>query len=156
MSMRFSARLDTSHHGPQHPCREPGAVADHLTGTHTMMVKCLFVVNRRCIHKGFWESPQIKIQRIQIWPAWRPCSRPSSTCPSVMLGVAVNISHCTAKICRSTIMHVPHSCSDFQWYILCCLSDCTQLPCHLRPDAAVLRYVRKCIESHGGYFEYVL
>jgi hypothetical protein len=28
-----------------------------------------------------------------------------------------NISHSAVKISRSTIMHVPHSCSDCQWYI---------------------------------------
>jgi hypothetical protein len=28
-----------------------------------------------------------------------------------------NISHSSAKMCRSTIMHVPHSCFDCQWYI---------------------------------------
>jgi hypothetical protein len=28
-----------------------------------------------------------------------------------------NISHSTAKMCRNTIMHVPHSCSQCQWYI---------------------------------------
>jgi hypothetical protein len=52
-SMRFSARLDTSHHGPPHPYKDGGAVADSLTSIHTEMVKCLFVVNRSCIHKGF-------------------------------------------------------------------------------------------------------
>jgi hypothetical protein len=29
-----------------------------------------------------------------------------------------NISYSTAKICRSTVMHLPHSCCDCQWYIL--------------------------------------
>jgi hypothetical protein len=28
-----------------------------------------------------------------------------------------NIVHSAAKMCRSTIMHVPHSCSDCQWCI---------------------------------------
>jgi hypothetical protein len=52
-SMKFGARLDTSHHGPPHPFKDAGAVADSLTGIHSATVKCLFVVNRRCIHKGF-------------------------------------------------------------------------------------------------------
>jgi hypothetical protein len=48
--MRFSARLDTSHHGPPHPCKDGGVVADTLTGIHSATV-----VNRtsRCPHKGF-------------------------------------------------------------------------------------------------------
>jgi hypothetical protein len=51
--MRFNARLDTSHHGLPHPCKDAGVVADSLTGIHSAMVKCLFVVNRSCISKGF-------------------------------------------------------------------------------------------------------
>jgi hypothetical protein len=43
-SMRFNARLDTSHHGPTHPFTDAGAVADNLTDIHNAMVKCLFVV----------------------------------------------------------------------------------------------------------------
>jgi hypothetical protein len=58
-SMIFSARLDTSHHGPPHPSKDAEAVSDSLTGVHNAMVKCLFVVNRRCIHKGF-RCPQGK------------------------------------------------------------------------------------------------
>jgi hypothetical protein len=46
--------------------RDAGAVADSLTGIHNMMVKCLFVVNRSCIHEGVQVPPQVKIQRIQI------------------------------------------------------------------------------------------
>jgi hypothetical protein len=52
-SMRFNARLDTSHHVPPHPSKDAGAVADSLRGIHSAMVKCLFVVNRSCIHKVF-------------------------------------------------------------------------------------------------------
>jgi hypothetical protein len=104
-SMRFNARLDTSHHGPPHPHKDGGVVADSLTGIHSTMVKCLFVVNRSYIHKGVQVCPQVKIQRIQIWRwAWRPCSGCSCTYPSVMIGVAENISHSTTKICRSTVM----------------------------------------------------
>jgi hypothetical protein len=52
-SMIFNAPLDTSHHGPPHPIKDAGVVADSLTGIHNAMVKCLFVVNRSCIYKGF-------------------------------------------------------------------------------------------------------
>jgi hypothetical protein len=57
-SMRFSARLNTSHHGPPYPFKDAGAVADSLTGIHNSRVKCLFVVNRSCIHKGFRCPPR--------------------------------------------------------------------------------------------------
>jgi hypothetical protein len=52
-------------------------------------------------------SPQVKIHRIQVKRVWRPRSGSSCTCPSVMIG---HLAH-TAKMCRSTVMHVPHSCS---------------------------------------------
>jgi hypothetical protein len=52
-SMRSNARLDTSRHGLQHPFEDVGVVADSLTGIHNATVKCLLVVNRSCIHKGF-------------------------------------------------------------------------------------------------------
>jgi hypothetical protein len=38
-------------------CILSGVVADSLTGIYNAMVKCLFVVNRSCIHKAF-RSPQ--------------------------------------------------------------------------------------------------
>lgn len=114
---RFNGRLDTSNHGPPHPFRVAGTVADSLTVIHNAMVKCLFVVNSSCIQKGFLVSSQVNIQRIQIWQAWRPCSESSSTYPSVTIGVIENNSHSTAKMCQNIIMHVPHSCSDCWWYI---------------------------------------
>jgi hypothetical protein len=98
-SMRFNARLDTSHHGPPHPYKEAGAIAAGAT------VKSLSVVNRSCILKSVQVSPEVKIQRIQIWRgAWRPCSGSSSTCPSGMTAVTENISH-------STEHH--HACAAF-------------------------------------------
>jgi hypothetical protein len=54
--MRFNARIDTSHRGPPHLCKDAGVVADSLTGIHSAMMKCLFVVNRSCIHKGGYVS----------------------------------------------------------------------------------------------------
>jgi hypothetical protein len=35
------------------PFKDAGIVVDSLTGIHNVTVKCLFVVNRSCIHKGF-------------------------------------------------------------------------------------------------------
>jgi hypothetical protein len=116
-SMRFNARLDISHHGPLHPCKDAGVVADSLTGIHNAVVKCLFAFKWSYIHKGFQMSPQVKTQRIQIWRAWRPRSGSSSTYPSGMIGVVENISQNTVKMCRSTIMPVPQSFSGCQWYI---------------------------------------
>jgi hypothetical protein len=52
-SIRFSARLDTSHHGLPISSKIYGAVVDSLIGIHNAMVKCLFVVNGSLIHKGF-------------------------------------------------------------------------------------------------------
>jgi hypothetical protein len=43
-----------------------GVVAVSLRGIHNAMVKCLFNVNRSCIHKGFQVSPHVKIQRIKL------------------------------------------------------------------------------------------
>jgi hypothetical protein len=62
-SMRFNTLLYTSHHGPPHPFKDAGVVADSLTGMRSAMVNCLFVVNRSCIYvyKGFQLSPQVKI-----------------------------------------------------------------------------------------------
>jgi hypothetical protein len=54
--MRFNARLDKSHHGPQHPFKDAGVAADSLTAIHNAKVKCLFVVNRGCIRKEFFVS----------------------------------------------------------------------------------------------------
>jgi hypothetical protein len=51
-SMTFNARLDTSPHGPPLPYKDAEAVADGLTGIHSAMLKCLFVVNRSCMHKA--------------------------------------------------------------------------------------------------------
>jgi hypothetical protein len=61
--MRLNACLDASHHGPPHPFRDAGAVADSLTAIHNAMVKCLFIVKRSTIHKGVYVSPQVQIQR---------------------------------------------------------------------------------------------
>jgi hypothetical protein len=97
--------------------KNAGVVSDSLTGIQSAMVRCLFVVNRSCIHKGIYVFPQTKIQVIQIWQAWRLCNGPSSTYPSVRIGVTDNISHSTARMCRSTITNVRHSCSDCQWCI---------------------------------------
>jgi hypothetical protein len=65
-SMKFNVRLDTSHHGPPHPPKDAGVVADSLTGIHNAMVKCLFVVNRNCILKRFLDVPTADIQRIEV------------------------------------------------------------------------------------------
>jgi hypothetical protein len=72
-SMRFNARFDTSHHGPSHPRRDAGVVTDTLTGIHNAMVKCLFVVNRSCIHRGLGvptgknpeDSSQVSVEVMQ-------------------------------------------------------------------------------------------
>jgi hypothetical protein len=52
-SLRFNARLDMSYHGLLHLLKDAGVVADKLTVIHNGMVKCIFAVNRSCIHKNF-------------------------------------------------------------------------------------------------------
>jgi hypothetical protein len=50
--MGLNARHNTSHRGPPHPFKVAGEVVDSLTGIHSAMVKCLFVVNRSSIDEG--------------------------------------------------------------------------------------------------------
>jgi hypothetical protein len=52
-SMRFDAHLGTSQQGPPYAFKDAWVVVDSLTGIHNGRVKCLFVANRSCIHKGF-------------------------------------------------------------------------------------------------------
>jgi hypothetical protein len=40
-------------HGLSHPFRDGGAVAGSLTGIHTLIVKCMCVANRSCIHAWY-------------------------------------------------------------------------------------------------------
>jgi hypothetical protein len=56
-SMRFNQCLSMSYHGPLHPFRDAGVIVGSLTGIHNAMVKCLFIINRICIHKGFFRCP---------------------------------------------------------------------------------------------------
>jgi hypothetical protein len=79
--MRFNARLDASHHGPPHPSKDAGAVADSLTGIHSAMVKC----QQELLTQEYLDVPTGKTLRIQIRRAWRPCSGSSSTYPPVMI-----------------------------------------------------------------------
>jgi hypothetical protein len=52
-SVKFNVHLKTSDHGLPHPFKDVGVVADSLTGIHSATVKCLFLFNRSCLHKGF-------------------------------------------------------------------------------------------------------
>jgi hypothetical protein len=54
------------------------------------------------------DSSQASVEAMQFVP---------SAYPPAMIAVTENISHSTAKLCLSTIMHVPHPCSDCQWHI---------------------------------------
>jgi hypothetical protein len=51
--MEPNVPLDTSHHGPPHPCKDAGAIAESLTGMPNAMVKRLFVVSRSRINNSF-------------------------------------------------------------------------------------------------------
>jgi hypothetical protein len=59
-SMRFNARIDTSHHGPPHPFKDAGVVADSLMDIHNAMVKCLFVCQKDLHTQGFLGVPTSK------------------------------------------------------------------------------------------------
>jgi hypothetical protein len=59
-SKRFIARLHMSHHELTHSFKYAGVIADSLTGIHSAMVKCFFVVNRSCIPQGFLGVPTRK------------------------------------------------------------------------------------------------
>jgi hypothetical protein len=48
-SMRFNARLDTSHDGPSHPFKDAGVIVDGLTGIRNAMLRCFFLVSRSYI-----------------------------------------------------------------------------------------------------------
>jgi hypothetical protein len=96
--MRFNARLDTSEHGPSIPLKEGWADADSLRGINNAMVKYPLVVSSSCT-KSFYVSPQVKIQRTEIWKGCRL---------SVMIGGVRNISLSATKLYRSTIINVPH------------------------------------------------
>jgi hypothetical protein len=41
-SLRLNACLDTSHHGPPHPCKDAGVVANSLTGIHNKDISSNF------------------------------------------------------------------------------------------------------------------
>jgi hypothetical protein len=111
--MRLNARLDMYHHGSPHPSKDAGVVPNSLTGIRNVMAKCLFVVNKSCIHNGFYVFPTGKnAEHSNLESVDRPRSG-----SSIMVGVIENISESMAKMCQSTIIHVPDSCSACQWYI---------------------------------------
>jgi hypothetical protein len=66
-SMICNAGLNTTYHGPTNLFKDAMVDALSLTGIHNLIVKCLFIISRNCIHKDFQVLPQVKFQRIQIW-----------------------------------------------------------------------------------------
>jgi hypothetical protein len=65
-SMRLNTCLGTFFLGPSNPFKDPGIVADSLTGVRSELRKCLYVVNKSGIHKDFEVLPPVEIQKIQI------------------------------------------------------------------------------------------
>ena len=57
---------DTSNHGLSHSFKRPELVAKDSTSIKNALVACVFISNWTWIHKSFWVSPQIKIQRIDV------------------------------------------------------------------------------------------
>jgi hypothetical protein len=73
------------------------------------MVKCLFVVNRSCIHKEFKVSPTGKNSEDS-----NLASVEAMQWALLYLSIGYdieNISHSAAEMCRSTFMHVQYSFS---------------------------------------------
>jgi hypothetical protein len=91
--MSFNARLDRSHHGPPHPCRDTAAVADSLPGIHSAKVRCLFVVDRSCIQ---YKRYQLSAEDSDM--VWRPRIGSSSAYPSAMIAITENTSHGRANM----------------------------------------------------------
>jgi hypothetical protein len=117
-SKRFDAHLDTSHRGPRRPFKDAGVVADSLTGIHSAMVKCLFVVNRSYTHEDFQVFLPVKDPEDSNLTSVEDMQWSSSAYLSVMIGVTENISHITAKMCRS--MHRYNSqIKCFRTYHVC-------------------------------------
>jgi hypothetical protein len=72
-----------------------------------------------------------------------------------------NISHSTAKMCRSIIMHVPAAPVDneeafHQRNVDACQTIRNYPSVFGRIRRSKMRRVEACIESHGGHFEHVL
>jgi hypothetical protein len=112
--MKFNARLDTSHHGRPHASKDAGVAAE--SDRHP---KCDGEVPLRCLE-------ELHTQGLLSAPTGK--NPEDSNVASVeaikwvLLRLSIdhdieNISHSAAKMCRSTMMHVPHSCFDCQRYI---------------------------------------
>jgi hypothetical protein len=96
--MRFNARLDTSHHGPPHPFKDAGVVADSLTSTNNAMF--FFIVDSSCIHVFLCVSTG----KNSGFKSGEHGGHASSTYPSVMIGVIEN-PYSRIKMLLSIITH---------------------------------------------------
>jgi hypothetical protein len=139
-----------SHHGPSHPFKDGGAVVDSPTGIHTAIVKCLFVVNRSCIHKGFRCTHRCKSRGFKSGERGGNAVGTLSTSTSVTTGVTENISHSTAKMCRSTVIHALRSCSAGGTSSDVCQTIRNYPDIFERMQRSMVRRVEAWIESHGG------
>jgi hypothetical protein len=109
--------MSSSRFNAPHPFRDAGVVADCLTGIRSATVKCLFVLNRSCIHTRFYGVPTSKnpedsnsLSGVLLYL-------------SVMTGITDNTSHST-KMCHSIIKNVQNPLNYiiyniFYIYILC-------------------------------------
>jgi hypothetical protein len=64
--MRLKVCVGMSYHGILNLFKDFGTFADNLVGIHNVLVKCLYIVNRKWIHKDVEVPPQVDIQMIQI------------------------------------------------------------------------------------------
>jgi hypothetical protein len=116
-SVRFSARLDTPHHGPSHRLKVAGVVAGTLAGIHNALVKssststgAAYTRVFTCPHgyksRGFKSGERGDHAVGSALPFYH------SRC--VLLGTSR-----TARLkCAGAPSCIPYSCSDCQWYIL--------------------------------------
>jgi hypothetical protein len=109
-SMRFNARLDTPHHGPQQPFKNTGVIGDS-SDRHPQYEGEVPLHWQQELHtQGFYVSPQVKIHTIQIWQAWRPCSGSSSAYHSVMI-VLLRTSRIARLKCAGAPSFMYHICA---------------------------------------------
>jgi hypothetical protein len=51
---------------PPLPFKDGGADEDSQKSSHSAALKCLFIVNRSCIHTGVKTFPQVNMKRSEI------------------------------------------------------------------------------------------
>jgi hypothetical protein len=82
-SVRFNARLDTSHHGRTHPLKNGGVFVDGLTGVHDGNGEVSLCGQQELHTQGFSGVPTGHNPKREC----RPCNGSSCTYSSVIINV---------------------------------------------------------------------